>query len=144
MCSISNHTYFILSQTTLLSIEKQRGEESCCAACFYFQFTHNPGEGSPTPHSFINYLYLLRKRDVLRCEVSMADCWVDLQVSIMAENTHLAQPTVLSIVLGSYFREVSISDCWESFFQPDPRSIFHPLFSCKIIIRHNPQLCPLE
>ena len=41
VCSISNHTNFLLLQTTLLSIEKQIGDEYYCDACYYFQFTHN-------------------------------------------------------------------------------------------------------
>ena len=32
VCSISNHANFLLSQTTLISVVKQRFEESCCDA----------------------------------------------------------------------------------------------------------------
>ena len=85
----SNHTNFFLSQTTLISVEKQRDEESFCAACCYFQCTHNPGKQYPTTFSFINYLCFLRSREVLKCKVPMAYCWVDIQVSVIAENPHL-------------------------------------------------------
>ena len=99
---------------------------------------------SPTPFSFVNFLYFLRNRYVPRCEVSMAYCWFDIQFSIIAKNPHLVQPTVLSVAIGSDFTYVSIADCWSSCYHPKQRLIFHPLFFCGIIIRYNPQFYPLE
>ena len=33
-------------------------------------------------------------------------------------NCHHVQPTVLSVGIGSYLREVSIADFWDSYYQP--------------------------
>ena len=90
-------------------------------------------EQSTTPFSFINHLYTLIKREVLRCEVSMVDRWVDLQVSVITKNPHMAQTTVLSVELGLEFRELSISDCWDTYYHPKPRPILHPLFCTELL-----------
>ena len=143
MLNISNHNNFLLSQTTLLSVVKQRGKEYFFDNLCYFKSSHNSCDQCPTPLSFINCLYPLRNKYMPRCYMSMAEYWVDIKVSVIAANYHLAQPKVLSVGIGSDFRDLSITDCWESYYQPNPRLIFHPLFSRGIIIRNNPQFCPL-
>ena len=87
-------------------------------------------------------------------EVSIDDCWdsyywltdqilPDLPPPDFARNCHQAKPTVFSVGIGSYVTKVSVSDFWYSYYWTNPPSILHPLFSRGIIIRHNPQFCPL-
>ena len=94
---------FSLVTKPLFPIVKQRGGEYCCDAWCYFKSPHNFSGRYPTPFYFINFLFPLRNRYVPRCYVSMAQCCVDIQVSVISENTDLAQPTVLSVGLGSNF-----------------------------------------
>ena len=88
-------------------------------------------------------------------EVSITDCWdshyqptdkilPNITLPDFVHNYHQAQHKVLSVGIGSDVTKVSMADCWDSYYKPNTPSIFHPLFSRGIIIRHNPQFCPLE
>ena len=63
---------------------------------------------------------------------------------VFAWNYHQAQPTVLSVGLGSDSTEVKFYDFWDIHYPPKPLLIFHLLFPHGIIIRHNPLFCLSE
>ena len=71
-------------------------------------------------------------------ELSTADCcdsyyWLtksspDLPPSIFARNYYQEQTTGLYVIIDPDFIEVSIDDCWDICYSPNPFPISHPLF----------------
>ena len=68
----------------------------------------------------------------------------DIPPPDFARNHNEAKPTFISVGVDSDIINVSIADCWDIYYLPNPPSIFQHLFSCGILIRHNPQFCLLE
>ena len=139
MCIISNFTNFILSQTTIIYVVNQRGEESCCDTWCYFKIPHNSGD-QYHPHFSLIYIFFRWETDgclSVRCQWNIFEL-------ISKSLLFLKKTTFLSVGIGSDFREVSISDCRDNYYRLKHRPISHPLFSRGIIIRNNPQFCPLE
>ena len=110
-------------------------------------FARNCHQSQPT------FLYVVIGSYLI--EVSIADFWdsyyqptnqilPNLPPHDIARNYHQAQPTVLSVGIVSDVTKVSIDYCWYSYYRPNTPSILYPLFLRVIIIRHNPQFCPLE
>ena len=98
-------------------------------------------------HSSI-YSYRLRLQRVVNFwllrQLLSSEAPSNLPPPFFAQNYHLAQPTVMFVGIGSDLIEVSISDCWDSYYRPTKSwLIFHPLILRGIIVRHNPQFYQL-
>ena len=73
-CLVLNRSFtqFCLSQTTLLSIGKARGGESCWGGCCDLQYIHNPRTEFPTLRPRVMFVcykqhfYMLGNREVQR------------------------------------------------------------------------------
>ena len=72
-------------------------------------------------HSYVRWYMLRLHRGVnfwLLRQLLLPEYLSNLPPPIFARNYHQAQPTVLSVFIGSDLREVSIDDCWDSYYRP--------------------------